>query len=516
MAHVKKPFWRLRNIVLMTIVLPFVMIAGALGWAVTRPMGQAGKFADAIDALVSERQPGESANAWPLLLETLEANKVAEKEFIAFRAAANQFVPSMYSLYEPWWTAASEVEGPPRTQTERREDIRDWIESFRTKGVFDKYALLAQSRRAVRPAPQGEVISMMSPELGLMRASARMLAARYALAAEKGDVGEMIASYQQLLAIARISMAQFCIIDFLVGAAIESYANERVREMMMMHPLEGEAATRLATGLLAAMDRERALMARVDHALGGERLSMLDSIEWTHTDDGSGGGVLVVTVLDQLASPGLGTPITSRLGHVGGAIAGLAFRGKATTVRNVSEMMEKFIVSSHLPRRARNLAKVEADMRVGLTWRDRLLSTLLPAMSKAAAAQDRNDLERVGLRTMLALELYRVREGHYPARLEDLVGRDLPLLEEDPIAGGPLRYTLLGDGVVDPNWPDEKLSAGPLGVRGYLLYSMGDDGIDNGGLTRTGNGVWDAIKDPDNPMAKGIDYLINRKPEATR
>jgi len=72
-------------------------------------------------------------------------------------------------------------------------------------------------------------------------------------------------------------------------------------------------------------------------------------------------------------------------------------------------------------------------------------------------------------RIMLALEVYRAEHGAYPAELAALSPEYLPEIPADRIAGRPLRYTRLDE-------PDE---AG----RRYLLYSVGQDGQDDGGRT---------------------------------
>jgi hypothetical protein len=64
--------------------------------------------------------------------------------------------------------------------------------------------------------------------------------------------------------------------------------------------------------------------------------------------------------------------------------------------------------------------------------------------------------------TAVALKRYQLRHGQYPAALSALVPELLPAVPRDPADGQPLRYRLEPDGT-------------------YLLYSVGEDGIDNGG-----------------------------------
>jgi len=64
--------------------------------------------------------------------------------------------------------------------------------------------------------------------------------------------------------------------------------------------------------------------------------------------------------------------------------------------------------------------------------------------------------------TALALKRYQLRHGQYPAELSALVPELLPMLPRDPADGQTLRYRWQPDGT-------------------FLLYSLGEDGVDNGG-----------------------------------
>jgi hypothetical protein len=61
----------------------------------------------------------------------------------------------------------------------------------------------------------------------------------------------------------------------------------------------------------------------------------------------------------------------------------------------------------------------------------------------------------------LAVERYRLAGGKVPERLEELVPQYLSEVPSDPFDGNPIRYRH-----ADP---------------GYCLYSISDDGQDNGG-----------------------------------
>ncbi|MBW3597877.1 MAG: hypothetical protein KY475_11455, partial [Planctomycetes bacterium] len=84
-----------------------------------------------------------------------------------------------------------------------------------------------------------------------------------------------------------------------------------------------------------------------------------------------------------------------------------------------------------------------------------------------AIREDLDELNRRGLlrlrllETRLALELHRGKFGQWPRRLHDLMPEYLPAVPGDPYADGPLVFRRRGDG--------------------FLLYSVGPDGRDDGG-----------------------------------
>jgi hypothetical protein len=65
----------------------------------------------------------------------------------------------------------------------------------------------------------------------------------------------------------------------------------------------------------------------------------------------------------------------------------------------------------------------------------------------------------------LAVERYRLAEGKLPASLNEIAPRFIDGVELDPYDGKPLRYKRLD--------------------KGYVVYSIGKDGVDNGGKERT-------------------------------
>jgi hypothetical protein len=72
--------------------------------------------------------------------------------------------------------------------------------------------------------------------------------------------------------------------------------------------------------------------------------------------------------------------------------------------------------------------------------------------------------------TAIALKRFQLQHGNFPEKLAELTPEFLPAVPLDPVDGKPLRYRRNADGT-------------------FLLYSVGDDGVDNGGDPTLSAGV---------------------------
>jgi hypothetical protein len=90
-----------------------------------------------------------------------------------------------------------------------------------------------------------------------------------------------------------------------------------------------------------------------------------------------------------------------------------------------------------------------------------IIALLLPAMGKLMDANDRIEQTQANLQVALALAAYRADTGRYPARLKELTPKYIAVVPGDLFSGKPLIYRPTGSG--------------------YLFYSVGVNGIDEGG-----------------------------------
>jgi hypothetical protein len=92
-----------------------------------------------------------------------------------------------------------------------------------------------------------------------------------------------------------------------------------------------------------------------------------------------------------------------------------------------------------------------------------LAKLLMPIYSRAYAAEADPAAQAEVLRAAAAIKLYKLRHGAYPKKLSDLVPRILPAVPIDEFSGAELLYRRSGDG--------------------FVVYSIGQNGIDDGGIT---------------------------------
>ena len=92
---------------------------------------------------------------------------------------------------------------------------------------------------------------------------------------------------------------------------------------------------------------------------------------------------------------------------------------------------------------------------------------LLPALGRLFVTAQEHMARLDTARTGLAILRYRARHARFPDKLDALVPDFLDAVPPDPFDGKPLRYKKAPDG-------------------GFVVYALGKDRVDNGGVTRKG------------------------------
>ncbi len=112
---------------------------------------------------------------------------------------------------------------------------------------------------------------------------------------------------------------------------------------------------------------------------------------------------------------------------------------------------------------AKLMKEKDAGKPMGKALGNLLIGLLSPAVQKVQQAHDRSAQVAANLQVAFAMAAYHKDNGRYPAKLADLAPKYLATVPNDVFAGKPLIYK-----------PNEK---------GYLFYSVGANGKDEGGNT---------------------------------
>lgn len=149
-------------------------------------------------------------------------------------------------------------------------------------------------------------------------------------------------------------------------------------------------------------------------------------------------------------------------GHTGAMrIPGLGGLGMA----DILDYMADCIAAAELPppQRATRFRQIDKELD-DLSFLHAVVKTMAPALGRVAELDLRCQAQLDLARTALAIERYRLVIEGIPEQLEELVPRYLDAVPLDPFDGQPVRY--------------RRTDAG------YRLYSIMEDGQDNGGRTR--------------------------------
>lgn len=323
------------------------------------------------------------------------------------------------------------------------------------------------------PGPEVEnplMVGVLLPQLGELRKMTRWLGVDSEDAAIERDRGRFLADIEAMLGMSDQCMAGSYLITQLVGVAIFEVARDRA-QMHATDPgfLTDEDLARLSHAFVAG-PRARG---RIDP--GGEALMINDVLQRFYTDDGRGGGRFIRSPDLSKIYEDFGVP------RPRGEVLFAAFRPIQSAILPSRSRMNE-LKDQYMARAAADeaLPPWRHDERSSDEFRERIgqsgLYQIVPVIeslqdsmnsrlvASAFASRDMALARRDALLIIIALELHHRRHGSYPATLAELTSQFLPAVPLDPMDGKPFRYSPTG---------------GPNG--GPLLYSVGADGVDDGG-----------------------------------
>jgi hypothetical protein len=373
---------------------------------------------------------------------------------------------------QEWWDRMERTRKWPWTVKEQ-PDVADWL-----KRNDKPLALVIEATKrsqyynplATKRTDPGEpkLLNSLLPNVQRCRDLANALASR---AMGRVGAGDHDGAWQDLMAcqrLGRLVARGATLIDSLVGIALVAVATD-AQLAFLSHGKH--SSKQLLTWLedLRNLGPMPPLATKMDL---GERFVMLDA---------------VVNIAKQ--PPGS----TDRIAGPAAAQSSPPFVDRLFTrsidwdpaLRNMNRAYDRAAEAARLPERAarkRESARIEDDFEqanaaarqasafekvamgkseTGERMGNILIALLLPAMQKIQDAMDRIEQSQRNLHVAVALAAYRADSGRYPAGLAELAPEYLPSVPNDIFSGGPLIYRPEKDG--------------------YLLYSVGINGQDDGG-----------------------------------
>lgn len=330
-----------------------------------------------------------------------------------------------------------------------------------------------------RPASEPEqgpsgrpLYTLLLMHLGVVRDQASLLAfdARLAL-----DDGEAPRAQGDLLAIADLSRQMYAepfLICDMVARAIQGLFCERVEALVTAFP------GALSDAQLVELAHAQAML--LEHTtldLAGEQFFFQDMLQRAYTDDGEGGGRLTpqgaemfrrlstITAGDELEELLLGDSELAKFSSPLLLMGAPDRRAERLRYERVMGVAREVLAQGpgHLPWLVLAEDRLEAQsQRLAANFSP--TQHMIPALSRALQQHYRQRQRTQAVGVMLAIELARRERGALPASLDELGGRWLPQIPQDMFnPGHPIGYAVDGRG-------------------GYVLYSVGSDGDDDGGL----------------------------------
>lgn len=426
--------------------------AGAQGEA--QPEAAQAEGVAEIARLVVSRHEGE-ANGWELLTEAARLCNEIDRESLR-NWGGDRDTELSPGLVLMDITRGAFPPGGPRKGLELGLELLAKMEEAE---VFEKLRAFSAVGRAWRPVDEwgddAKTLHAHMRETSAWRNLVRTSRARMRLAAARGDGAEATRILEDLLAIAAAHGDQLLLLDRLSGIATLSVAAGETRFLLVDGVLDGATCARM----LEAFDGRRRFPA----------------FEATLQAESQFQVVMAAQVNGWLAR----TSAAER-------------KESADALRAVLARPEVMAVKAAAEDLSPPLGEA-LDGGPAMLEREDLVEHLAELVAKAVVKVQSSEVEVQmaveGTRIMLALEVYRGEHGTYPEGLEALAGGVIGEVPADPLSGEAFVYRLLKDDEVG---------------RGYLLYSVGADGVDDGGREHeeVREKAW-------SESGKGFDYVVN-------
>lgn len=484
---------RVRSVVRFTAVAVGLGVIAYSSWWTTREIGIRSQAAIAR----KERPTAESINAlmregMPARVEgrrtVAEIIAQAKKEYDAINTdflARHKDVDDKYDSFYPDASMISSARQELKTDEDRANKQYSLLlmEEIKASNV---YKLLDELPDADRPTPfeftPVDAVGPRTPGWMGSRVIVRICVARMKLARDVGDLEEFMHGAKDLQAISRWLGGGGGLIAWLLATSADQ---SLIRELSAALAPSIDRAWVDAISAVFAESPVHSLEASIEV----ERLWMLNGLGWYFSDPSRvRKGLGAPELKDKL---GVGATDLSILGlaepeEPGGPRPRLGtYEENRDAIGRLSDWAKRAATQDAFDQRLPDSPTVPQSN--GLV----ILDSLQPVVLRVVRTRSQHAIPRRGLELMLLIERHRLDHETYPEELEDLGPRAVSSALFDPFSGQPMRYKRIDPAIDEFH-------------RGYLLWSVGYDAVDDGGKQNE-HGQYNAVI----KGGEGTDIIIN-------
>jgi len=339
-------------------------------------------------------------------------------------------------------------------------EIANWLKDYNEQ--VEMFVQASQKSQYYSPlmtqGPDDLAITVLLPMMQELRGVARMLSCRAMLHCESGDAEGAMNDAMAIIRLSRLCDDHPFLIGRLVSYALGAIGSQAVHEILITNQLNSEQIQKLAKEY-EALPEIRSIIETFEK---GERYTSLDAALSYYRG----------TASNEFGLPG-SNPVFNGIDiNVVMRLFNQRYDDIVEATRTLNRE-ERIQFEAEYLREVKSKGKLSlpailspllgSNQGISEALGNNLYALLLPAFSQAINAEERIRVRASLIPVLFALADYRAVHGTYPANLDELAPEHLTAIPNDIYGNGPIQYSL-----------NE--------VGNFLIYSIGVNGIDDGGV----------------------------------